>query len=279
MQSWDGTSACERSARQVAQTGTPLALAIGMLAGTGSGAMTEAVAASSADDREHAPASGDVQYRRRDAVGVLTNWPDTPRTPPLPEDAAVVLDFLRVSPDASVVEIASGDTWPARGLALQLAHRGLLFVARPSAQAGGLQASDEFSSQVLSLAGHMTHDRAVCGKVVIVPFAPPAFSDIGPPGGADHVVIDAALSAWTTPTRADTLFKASFEALKPGGVLSIVSWNDKDNEAISRRFVARARRVGFEARSETGEPSGFYLQESLAHIAIRLRRPDGSHGG
>ncbi len=120
------------------------------------------------------------------------------------------LQFFGIRPDMTVVELSPGGGWYTEILAPYLAARGhLIEAASPKAEkfTAKLKASPE-------LYGHVAR---------VVPFAPPAQVNLGPSNSADMVLTFRNTHDWLidSPNTLDAVFKASFDVLKPGGVLGI----------------------------------------------------------
>ena len=120
------------------------------------------------------------------------------------------LTFFGMKPDMTVVEIWPGGGWYTDILAPYLHDHGKLYAA---ASAG--ENAEEYKKK---LAG----DPARFGKVTVTQLDPPDKVQIAPAGSADMVVTFRNVHNWMRGGNAETVFKAMYTALKPGGVLGVV---------------------------------------------------------
>ncbi|WP_139169625.1 hypothetical protein [Chitinasiproducens palmae] len=165
-------------------------------------------------------------------------------------NAALVktIDFVGLAEGMTVVTVGRGDSDLTRALAASLSNTGTLFLADVATDGtgGAIRASDEFSSRALQLSRKMADERSLFGKVVVVPFAPPVFADVRPPGGADLAVVDAPVANWRRSGTAHAAFKALHAALKPGARLILLSPSDGGHPGwlVQQAEAAGLRRAG-----------------------------------
>lgn len=120
------------------------------------------------------------------------------------------LQFFGIRPDMTVIELSPGGGWYTEILAPYLAAHGHLIEAAPPK-------AEKFNAKLKA-------DPAVYGHIAkVVPFAPPEQVSLGPAQSADMVLTFRNTHDWliNSPETLDAVFKASFDVLKPGGVLGI----------------------------------------------------------
>ncbi|MGI4858908.1 MAG: class I SAM-dependent methyltransferase, partial [Janthinobacterium lividum] len=183
------------------------------------------------------------------------------------------------------VEIWPGNGWYTEILAPLLNAHGLLYEALPEEAVSGTTAAVASTKATVAFSSKMAAAPAVYGKVVIVPFAPPGFTDIKPPGGADLVLTFRNVHNWLKAGSSDAVFAAMFAALKPGGVLGVVEHRARPGTSLQKMIdtgymtedyvIQHAQAAGFRlvARSEinanpqdtTDHPNGVWsLPPALA---------------
>src|SRR5262249_45947246 len=87
---------------------------------------------------------------------------------------------------------------------------------------GKLYAATNKSENAEEYRKKLAADPARFGKVTVTELDPPDHMDIAPPGSADMVVTFRNVHNWMRGGNAETVFKAIYTALKPGGVLGLV---------------------------------------------------------
>lgn len=120
------------------------------------------------------------------------------------------LQFFGIQPGMTVIELSPGGGWYTEILAPYLAAHGhLIEAASPKAE--------KFNAKLKA-------NPAVFGHITkVIPFAPPDQVNLGPPQSADMVLTFRNTHDWliNSPETLDAVFKASFDVLKPGGILGI----------------------------------------------------------
>jgi predicted methyltransferase len=168
------------------------------------------------------------------------------------------LEFFGLRPEMTVVEIWPGGGWYTEVLAPVLSERGKLYVA----QYGSKPPFPYQQREMDTLAGKMRANPDLYRAVT--PTALGLFTselEIAPPGSADLVVTFRNVHNWFQegygpPNAAQLVFKAMFDALKPGGMLGVVDhrWPDAATEdprarngyISERRVIELAEGAGFE---------------------------------
>lgn len=141
------------------------------------------------------------------------------------------LMFFGVKPGASVVEITPGGGWYAEILAPLLKGNGTYVAAIPVDSA-----SDYAKTGNERLRAKFGADAERFGEVKYAEFDPTAPS-LGMDGSVDVVLTFRNVHNWTGNGSAPAMFKAFFDALKPGGVLGVVEHRAADGadfEAIKQ---------------------------------------------
>ena len=129
------------------------------------------------------------------------------------------LRFFGIEPGMTVVEIAPGGAgWYAEIIAPYLKERGRYYAAGYDP----LSAEEYYRRNARALQDKLSDRLDLYGHTILTVFAPPAKTDIAPPGSADLVLSFRNVHNWMADGVADAAFAAFFRALKPGGVLGIV---------------------------------------------------------
>lgn len=127
------------------------------------------------------------------------------------------LEFFGVRPGDTLVEITpGGGGWYTEVLAPLLKGSGTYFAAIPQDSA-----SDYARKNNEKYRAKLQEKPAQYGEVKLIEFDPKA-PVFGAPGSADVVLTFRNVHNWTEDGAAAPMFKAFFEALKPGGTLGVV---------------------------------------------------------
>jgi predicted methyltransferase len=128
------------------------------------------------------------------------------------------LQFFGLRADMTVVEVWPGGGWYTEILAPLLQDRGRLYAAHldPATSEYARRTVDDFRAKLAARPD-------LYAKVVVTTLAaPPARSEIAPPGSADLVLTFRNLHNWMMFGWQREAFEAMHAALKPGGVLGVV---------------------------------------------------------
>lgn len=173
-----------------------------------------------------------------------------------------VLDFLGFRSDMKVVEIWPGGGWYTDILAPALKDKGQLVAAQ-------FDLNGPYGYQRRGLGAFFTKlgsNPKLFRQVEVTQFALPYQLQLTEAGSADMVLTFRNVHNWVMPLYgegdyAHLAFKASFDALKPGGILGVVDhkWDDastedpkSENGYISvARTVELAKSAGFELVAES----------------------------
>ena len=135
---------------------------------------------------------------------------------------AETLAFFGFDPSQTVVEITPGAGWYAELLAPALNADGrYIAVVMDPAKAGNERAQQYYAEGNQKLRDKFAAAPALYGNATIVE-VDPAAPVIGEPGQADLVLTFRNVHNWMGQDQAAGMFKAFFDALKPGGVLGVV---------------------------------------------------------
>ncbi|HEY2105607.1 MAG TPA: hypothetical protein VGH29_07470 [Candidatus Binataceae bacterium] len=119
------------------------------------------------------------------------------------------LQFFGVKPAMTVVEIWPGGGWYTDILAPYLKDNGKLYEAVPPGPR-----SDSYRKKLAA-------DPKLYGVVTITELGPPDHYDIAPPHSADMVLTFRNVHNWMRGGFAPEVFKAMYQALRPGGILGV----------------------------------------------------------
>lgn len=126
------------------------------------------------------------------------------------------LGFFGIKPDMAVIELSPGGGWYTEILAPFLYEHGhLIEASSPKAKA--------FDAKLKA-------DPAVYGHIEsVIPFAPPGQVSLGPDNSADMVLTFRNTHDWLnhSPETLASVFKATYDVLKSGGIFGIVEHRAK----------------------------------------------------
>lgn len=128
------------------------------------------------------------------------------------------LEFFRLKPDMTVVELEPGGGWWTEILAPYLKAKGHLIETVPPASASGFM--ERMRKHFLA---KLKASPDLYSGITTVAFAPPKMVDLGPPDSVDMVLTFRNLHNWENAGTIKQVFQAAYKVLKPGGVLGVVS--------------------------------------------------------
>ena len=169
------------------------------------------------------------------------------------------LQFFGVRPDLSVVEVWPGGGWYTQILAPLLRERGKYYAAHFHV--------DEKSPRYMGLAREaflksLAARPDLYDRVVVTSLDAPRHVDIAPRGNVDLVLTFRNVHNWTAAKTDEAMFRAFFDALKPGGVLGVVEHRAQEGTSLEQMVktgymteayvIGLAQQAGFRlaARSE-----------------------------
>jgi predicted methyltransferase len=172
---------------------------------------------------------------------------------------AQTLAFFAVEPTMSVIEIWPSDkAWYTEILAPYLKETGTLYAAHFSENA----TIPYFVNSLKTFKQKMAATPDLYSEVITTTLQPPRYLDIAPENSVDRVLTFRNVHNWMRYSQASHVFKAMFQALKPGGILGVVehrnpAGTDQDPFAISgyvteAHVIWLAEQAGFKfvAKSE-----------------------------
>lgn len=161
--------------------------------------------------------------------------------------------FFGLKPDMTVVEI-----WPAAGwytdiLAPVLRDKGKYYLAHVAIENPRLQDWQRESRERLE--SRVNGTPALYGKPVFTSLGPPEWVTVAPPGSADLVLTFRNVHNWSLAKTDAIVFKAFFDALKPGGTLGVVEHRARPGTSFEQQVktgymtedyvIALAEKAGF----------------------------------
>jgi predicted methyltransferase len=170
---------------------------------------------------------------------------------------AETLAFFGFAPGQTVVEITPGAGWYAEILAPALNTDGrYIAVVMDPAKAGSEGAQKYYAEGNQKLRDKFAANPELYGNATIVE-VDPAAPVIGEPGQADLVLTFRNVHNWMGQDQAAGMFKAFFDALKPGGVLGVVEHRAAEGSAAN----PDSGYVSEQAVIELATAAGFELAE------------------
>jgi predicted methyltransferase len=130
------------------------------------------------------------------------------------------LTFFGVTPHSTVVEITPGAGWYTEVLAPYLRERGRYFAATSARGA-------------MTLKERLAKNPEVFDKADVLIFAPDKV-EFRPENGADVVLTFRNVHNWLKDDFHDRVFKAAFDALKPGGLFGVVEHRAKPGTTLEQ---------------------------------------------
>jgi predicted methyltransferase len=164
--------------------------------------------------------------------------------------------FFGLKPDMTVVEVWPSTGWWTEILAPVLKDGGRYYAAWFATQAKG---APEFLKEREKGFDAMLAGRPdLFGKVIKTALLAPEYVDIAPKGSADMVLTFRNVHNWAKAGNADAMFKAFYDALKPGGILGV-----KDHRAKPDTPFEKQVETGYMTETwviETAQKAGFKLE-------------------
>lgn len=161
--------------------------------------------------------------------------------------------FFGLRPDMAVVEISPSRGWYTEILAPVLRDRGQYYAA---VSAVTEKTPDAPRKNDADYRGMLAAAPEVYGKVKLSVISPGSLQ-VAPPGSADLVLTFRNVHNWAKAGTAEAMFKAFYDALKPGGTLGVVEHRAKPDapfqQQIDTGYMTEAYVV------ETAQKTGFKL--------------------
>ena len=137
--------------------------------------------------------------------------------------------FFGLEPHLHVVEITPGSGWYTEVLAPVLRDQGRLYAAHYYVDES---THAYYRKGRAAYVEKLAKNPAVYDKVVVTGVDAPRHVDIAPKGSADLVLTFRNVHNWTEAGNDQAMFRAFFDALKPGGVLGVVEHRAKDGTSV-----------------------------------------------
>lgn len=182
------------------------------------------------------------------------------------------LRFFGIKPDMNVVEIWPGRGWYTEILAPYLKDSGTYIAAgfnKDSHIAYYRKLAAEFEQKIFS-------QPELYGEAMLTELEPPEHMTIAPAESADMVLTFRNVHNWMRNGYTDDVYKAMYDALKPGGVLGVVEHRlPEDREQDPRALNGYVKES---VVIDQAENAGFKLvarSEHLANPADTADHPEG----
>ena len=128
------------------------------------------------------------------------------------------LEFFAVTENMGVVEIWPGGGWYTEILAPLLKKHGKLYTAHFASDSS----VPYFQNSLQKFKKKISSDPANYNAVILTELQPPEKLTIAPAGTVDAVLTFRNVHNWMKNGQAESVFKAMYAALKPGGILGVV---------------------------------------------------------
>lgn len=163
------------------------------------------------------------------------------------------LTFFGVQPDMTVVEIWPSGGWWTEILAPLLKDKGKYYAAYFPTE--WKNTPDYMKQREKAFDAKLAEKPALYGKVVKTKILAPDFVELAPKGSADMVLTFRNVHNWAKAGNAEAMFKAFYDALKPGGVLGVKDHRAKPGTPFEQQIatgyltedyvIATAEKAGF----------------------------------
>ncbi len=165
------------------------------------------------------------------------------------------LTFFGLEPDMTVVEISPGGGWYTEIIAPYVNDDGQYYGAGfdRDTDVGYYQRANK------ALDDKLASDNSLYGNAIVTELSPPDKTTIAPAGSADMVLTFRNMHNWMRGGTAEGVFKAVFDALKPGGIFGIVE--HRGNSANAQDPKAVSGYVNEDIAVDMIEEAGFVLVE------------------
>jgi predicted methyltransferase len=164
--------------------------------------------------------------------------------------------FFGLKPNMTVVEITPGAGWYTEILAPVM--RGGVYYAAIFQMTE--KSSETQRTNDRNLRAKLAGDADLYGKVQLSVFAPNAIQ-VAPAGSADMVLTFRNVHNWAKAGTADAMFKAFYDALKPGGILGVKDHRAKPDMPFEKQIesgymtevwvIETAQKAGFKLESKS----------------------------
>jgi predicted methyltransferase len=163
------------------------------------------------------------------------------------------LMFFGLKPGMTVVEITPGMGWYTEILAPAMRDHGTFYAA---VFAVSDQSSEFLRNMDKSYRGMLAASPELYGKVRLSVLSPGSMQ-VAPAGSADMVLTFRNVHNWAKAGNADAMFKAFYDALKPGGTLGVVEHRARPGTSFQRQIDSGYMTEDYVI--ETAQKAGFRL--------------------
>lgn len=163
------------------------------------------------------------------------------------------LMFFGIQPAMHVVEVWPSAGWWTEILAPLLKDHGKYYAAFIVTDAPGMP--DYLKRVEKGFDDKLAANPDLYGKVIKTKLLAPKWVDIAPAGTIDMVLTFRNVHNWAKAGNADAMFKAFYDALKPGGVLGVKDHRARPGSALQQQIdsgymteewvIATAQKAGF----------------------------------
>jgi len=168
------------------------------------------------------------------------------------------LQFFGVPTDASVVEVWPGGGWYTQILAPLLRERGKYYAAHFHVD----EKSPRYMGPARAAFVKLLAARPdLYDRVVITSLDAPRHVDLAPRGSVDLVLTFRNVHNWTAANNDEAMFRAFFDALKPGGVLGVVEHRANEGTSLEQMIktgymteayvIGLAQKAGFRLAAQS----------------------------
>jgi len=182
--------------------------------------------------------------------------------------------FFGLKPDMTVVEIWPAGGWYSHILAPVLRDKGKLYLAHVAIENPQLENWQRESRAKLEAT--LAAKPEIFGKPLFTSLGPPDYVAIAPPASADLVLTFRNVHNWSAQKTDAQVFKAFFDALKPGGVLGLVEHRAHPGTPFEQQIKSGYMTEAYVI--ELAQKAGFRLLEKSEVNANPRDTKDHPHG-
>jgi predicted methyltransferase len=182
--------------------------------------------------------------------------------------------FFGLKPEMTVVEIWPAAGWYSEILAPVLRDKGKLYLAHVAIENPKLQDWQRESRAKLEAMVAKNPERF--GKPLFTSLGPPDYVAIAPPASADLVLTFRNVHNWSLAKTDEVVFKAFYDALKPGGILGVVEHRAQAGTALEQQVKSGYMTEAYVI--ELAQKAGFRLLEKSEINANPKDTRDHPHG-
>lgn len=182
--------------------------------------------------------------------------------------------FFGLKPGMTVVEIWPAAGWYAEILAPVMRDHGKLYLAHSAIEDPKL--ADWQREGRAKLENTFAKRPEIYGKPIFTSLGPPEYVAIAPPGSADMVLTFRNVHNWSLAKTDAIVFKAFYDALKPGGILGLVEHRAQPGTPFAQQVKSGYMTEAYVI--ELAEKTGFKLVAKSEINANPRDTKDHPHG-